>query len=943
MFSNPAFDGPLIPLLSFDMAGIAFPYIRTSGFPAFIAYLFESAESPNESFRAAAYECLSYCMGLFADDELPLDKDRLLAICDAVCTDQSLPVICAGLRLLYAVFTRSYLIDPLVTFPPRIVSFYTQFLTVPDPEPFLSTFLLDLYIFLFSQHRFYEGCLDDLIRLLLSVISTPGFAERSRVCALDGIGILAQNYSDRFDPYTADICIIYINAMSEIVMETMVEFEDETSFSAAVGVAFGHLVQTLNSGDFAVNTLALMQQLPKDSRWEMSYAALKALRRLMPTCCELISGCMNEIIDCLLGHCRHPHYFVRHEAYLVIARYLQSPEFTLQYYPVVLGAIMELLGHEELPIVRMAALIAVAVICGTLPGDAPEDLVEMITGSLLAALADSDPGSQSQIVRILSALWFSSPRAMLQSLPAFLAVIRQIHGLPINEANAGLFGRAIEAVELISELLPFEILSEHLAFFFEVWMQWNWQDLYDEIIRHLIAALCVLIAKFPDLVRPYVEPLLDKVSVLVSFEPQCVQYERCSPDIPFRHDILMFTVKDNNTYAEYSFADIQRVQLSLQLLDRVIVLAGSQCLPRSSFFEKRLSCFVRWNFCARVQIRAVDCLEDLAKLVMETSDHSLVHRLFVDVQEALKSLTDELSPVGKRRFLEFLRSLLGIEVAIGAFGPDALPEFFDSVRALIEAFWEVGPEFPAYEQISSCLIEEQLAGLIMDCYDRFPEPTAGLVPAMPTGPCELNAYFMLVCAKHVNVTHEMNPAFENQLLQAITNGFGNEDPEFARISCAAMSLLVGSCHFDPEFVSEILCCIRVTLSKHEGRQQTRDAALILFAKLSQCFPEICAKPVDVELWFLYMPVTTAWSGCEIAYQYLVFVLEHPELMEMTEVSFVKVLNIIAGVAGTQLACESTVAELIEFLRSRLSHPGVAELIDSLDEGVRAKLVSLLSL
>jgi hypothetical protein len=743
---------------------------------------------------------------------------------------------------------------------------------------------------------------------------------------------LAQHYS--VAPHTAAICEVFINGMCEVVVDGGPEFEDESSFCAACGVAFGQLVAaTSDRASITGHTLSIVQELVRCPGWECAYAALKALRRLMPHCCDIVSGWMDDIIRCLGLHFTHPHWFVRHEAFLAIARYLQLSDFALRYYGPVLDAVMALLDRGDAEIVVIAALVTLAVICRNLPNEIMGPLAAPIATRMMRDFASSPAGVQAQTVRVLSSLSFSCPVGMHPFYPVLIQLLRAVHAGP----DSVLLCRAVEAVAIVATVDSSDVAPHDLAFFLDAWMAWDWAVLGHDTNQQLIQSLSSLIARFPGLLADYTDALVRKMSFLVAFEPDCVKYGPYSQDIAFSHDCLVFA-SGQGTYVEYYISDLQRVQFTLELLGQVIGLAGPARAPLFSPFTKRLRTFLRWNFFPKVQIAALRCLADLAA---GSGVEDFLPRLLLAIVRCLDTGA-QLSPIAQRAFLAILRDLLRLGITLGRFSAQDVPGFLSAVPDIRGLIWAPREGIIVDEQPSPSAVEEELALTVVLICDCFPDQISIVpIPEIPEFPrSSQSPYFMLVCAKFVNVTHSIAPEWENALLLAVSNALCDDDSAIVRVGCAALMLIVGSITLDPEFINEILSCARMALRKHEHVRRTADAVVVVLAALMHLFPEQGTKPENVAIWLAALPVSTRLPGIELVWQWLLAVMNAPDLLEMGGETVLRIAQILASVAATDLIDRGIELELRTCLGVIAQNPLIAEFLQSQDETVQRKFAAL---
>jgi hypothetical protein len=720
------------------------------------------------------------------------------------------------------------------------------------------------------------------------------------------------------------------------------QFEDESSFSAITGVAFGQLIARLDHVAIASHTLDLVHEFMKSPRWEMAYAGLKALRRLMPDCCDVLSGWMDEIIHCLIVHFRHPHYFVRHQAYLATARYLQLSDFTMRYYDPVLQAVMGLLDQEDLGIVKTAALVTLSVIFRNLPKEVVEPLTEPVATRIFAEIENPDTGVQAQSIRTLSSLSYSAPQAMAQFYPVFIEMLKRVHQLQVTESNSVLLSRAVEGVSHCCNLVPEEIFAVHLPYFLTVWMGWDWTNLFGDMNSHLIECLSNLTTKFPDFLMVSITEFIQKIKILIAFKPVPVQYEPYHQEIPFRHDKLIFAGSDN-MYFEYSLPDLQRVQFTLELLDKVIKLAAPEGCQMFIPFTQRLVKCMHWTFYAKIQAAAAHCLFDLVEIVLTNGqDPRFVFNLFQMIQYIFEKNGEVLSPLAQYSFLEILRSLLALQIEAGIFEPDSIPALLDAFPHIMECIWGTRLNIPQDEGIAPELMEEQLALMVILLCDQFPDTMMPMMPLADLCPGPEGPFFMLVCAEYVSVTHEMHPSFENSLLLAVSNGLGHEVADVVRVSCSALMMIIDNIVLDAEFIQEILACITITLSSPGITKSTVDALLILFSRLMQVVPDIALKREHLELWFSYLPVVTQLEKSELVYQFLVFVLHQTELLDRNEDFVVKLIDIVREVMRAKLADDESQTALREYIAELLQNEAISGFIEGQDDAFKEKLHMILS-
>jgi hypothetical protein len=282
---------------------------------------------------------------------------------------------------------------------------------------------------------------------------------------------------------------------------------------------------------------------------------------------------------------------------------------------------------------------------------------------------------------------------------------------------------------------------------------------------------------------------------------------------------------------------------------------------------------------------------------------------------------------------------LGIES--GKLKTASVNAFLEAVPDIMHAIWAPREEIPLGEQPSPAAVEEQLALIVVDLFDSFPGEMLHAVP-LPEGPrSSASPYFMLVCAKFVSLAHEMHPEWENALLLGASNALGDDDSDVVRVGCAALMMIVGHITLDPEFIGEILYCAKMALKKHAHVKVTADAVLVLFTVLMRLFPEAAAKPENVQLWLSAMPVETLLPGVGMVYEYLLELLGTPEMFELREDVLLKVVNIVAAVAGSPLLDRETDAGLRRYLTIILQNPEASELVNAQGEAFRATVASLL--
>jgi hypothetical protein len=926
LISNPAFHATHSQLLSFSAAGIAQFYLRR-GFPAFLPHLFTLASTCDTVLTPAAFDCLSYCIGFFGDDELPLDKPLLLALFDSVIVPgPPIPIVAAGLRLLFQTFAHNYIVDAALPFAPRILTLYSDLLSSLVIEPYI--FFFDLYIFIFWSHRFFASCIDATLSLLLRVIGEQSLSERSRRTAIDSLCVLALHYS--VASHTPQICATFITGMCEVVVDASPEFEDESSFCATCGVAFGQLVSaTTDRRSMAAHTLSLVHDLLHSPhvRWECAYASLKALRRLMPHCYDIVSDCIDDIVTCLSSHFTHGHWFVRHEAFLALARYLQQPDLAVRYHCPVIDAVMCVLDRGDAEVVVSAALVALSVVLRNLPPDVGAPLAVPVASAVLRVFACGAAPVQEQSVRVLSSLLFSFRTPAL--CPPLLELLRSLHSSAV--ADPALLCRAVEAVAIVADLAPPSFEGD-LPFFLDAWMRWDWAALPQRACEQLIAALPPLIDRFPIVVQRYADHLVLKMSVLIAFEPDCITYEPYSQEIAFPHDRLVFA-SGGGTYVEYRVGDLLRLQFTLELLAQVVRLAGPARASLFQPFTKRLRGCLRWHFFPRVQIAALRCLADLAA---ESGDADALARIVVAIVRRLEE-HPPIAPIAQREFVAVLRPLIRAGIGGGWF--DA-PAFLRAVPELLARVWAPREEAAVEPQPPPASVEEQLARAVTDIVDCCPEAIGDV--HVPDGPRSCaSPYFMLVCAKFVEVTQTTAAEWENALLLAVSNAIGDDDSDIVRVGCEAFMCIVGRIVLDSEFINEIVYCAGMALRKHERVRATVDAVVVVLAALMLACPEQGAKGENVMMCLNALPVETCVVGRKVVWQWLAAVMQGPVVWDMRREAVERFVEILAAVAGTEVIDRESEEALRVCLAEIVQAQLWGETVMALDEGVQRKLVALL--
>jgi hypothetical protein len=425
------------------------------------------------------------------------------------------------------------------------------------------------------------------------------------------------------------------------------------------------------------------------------------------------------------------------------------------------------------------------------------------------------------------------------------------------------------------------------------------------------------------------------MSVLIAFEPDCIKYEPYSQAIDFSHDRLVFASGDN-TYVEWPICDLKRMQFTLELLDQVLTLAGPTRASLFAPFIKRLRSCLRCNFFPKIQIAALGCL---AHLAIGDWSENLFERLVLVITRCFDA-NGQLWPIAQHSFLAILRDLLRMGIESGRFTSEAVSRFLCSVPDIIRVIWAPRNDIPVDEQPSPGIVEEELALLVMHLYDSFPEQM-NIIPIHELIHTNDSPYFMLVYAKYVSLTHVMDPAWENALLLAVSNALGDDDMDIVRVGCAALMLIVRSIALDPEFINEILSCAKMALRKQERVKRTADAVVVLLSALMQMFPEAAAKPENILLWLGGLPVTANVLGREVAYQYLITVMQSPELLEMRGEVVVKIAETIETVIGKDIIDQQTEVTLGACLAVIVQNPEIGAFLQMQDETVQRRFAILI--
>lgn len=938
LFTSSIFSEENTSLLAFGIAAIAHAYLRNGGFANFLPGVFRLVVDGNVRVRECALECLDYCVGYFGDNELQMDKEALLALLRSLfCEGQTGSVLAAGIRLLFGVLNKKYLTEELVELVPAILTVYQQAL---GDEKLLATLMFDFYMCCHLCRGFFGPWIAQIIELMLHIVRTKEFNENVKRTAIDIMYIIAQDYPGAIAGCLRDVCLVYMMAMSEIDPED--EWNDETSFSASVSRSFGDLAELMDPCAFVGNTLELVQEFIGDPRWETSYAALRALRTLIPACYSALDDAMDTIIRCLVEHLRHPHARVRCEAYDALTRYVQIADVAVAYREPVLQALLAQIAAEPEPIVKAGAVCALSCVCRNLPKELLEPLVDPIATSLIQLFDCGNPVLQAQVVRALSSVALIAPDSMAKFYSGWMEMMKRISAAQHDESSIGLLCRVIESTVFLRRLVPSEVFAPDLSFIMDIWLSWKWEELPDDVFRHLLSTFEILIDKARDVCLSKIEPIIKKMAViLIAMEPVCVKYNayEMSPQ-SLRPGKLMFLVQEN-VYLEYDLTELQKMQQTLELVNKVMLLAGNTYAKAFYPFRKRFVNFMQWDFYARIPVAAVTCM---ATVSAREPERNMICQFSAFLRLRLTSNAVVMSPLAQKRFLEVWRKIVMLQIGMGVISERNLPEFLSWIPGILDKLYQRNTDFPVDERLPLWQVEEPLALMVVDLYDKF---TALMLqraftifrPIVAAQKMNPGAFLVLVCSKHASISHDFQLS---SVLTGITDGITSDCCESARIACNAMNMLIGNLPMEGEFVNEVLCCVSMALATHGKVKATVDSALVLLTKLMHHFPDVCVNPDTISAWLEHLPLTTEIDGSDCVYQFLAFLLTRPDILPMTDLVFVKVAGIVASITGTSLASQATMASFREFFIATSQDPRAAPYIAGLDERVRAKLNSLCS-
>ena len=932
-FESPLVSTDTCPLLAFGVAAIAHAYLRNGGLQDFTAGMFRLVLEGDARVHACTLECLNYCIGYFGEDELPIDKEALMCVLRSVFREgESGVAVAAGIRLIFSVLNKKYLQQELLEFVPMILVMYERAM---EDEKLLLTMLFDFYVCCHLSLGFLEPCIDEVLQLILRVFAHRGYNESVRRVAVDILSLVSKEYREHVAARLGEVCVVYMQAMSEINPEDA--WDDETAFSATVSWSFGDLAELMDPSAFVECVVPLIQRLIKEPSWETSFAALRGLRKLVPACYSALEGSMDMIIQCLVEHFKHPHARARREAYDALTRYVQIADVAIAYREPVLKAVIEQISAEPELTVKAGAVCALSCLCLNLPKTLLEPLVDPIASSLMQLFGCGNPAIQAQVVRSLSSVALIAPESMTKFYPNWMAMTKQICTAPHDEGSICLICRIIESIAFLSRLVPGEVFGPDCAVIMGTWLSWKWEELPDDIFRQLMMTVEVLMDRARDLCLENREELIKKIAVLViTMEPTCVKYNayEMGPQ-SLRADKLTFLTQAN-VYLEYDISELQKMCLTLEVVNKLMILCGAAHIKTFFPLRKRFVRFMQWDFYAPIQVAAVNCM---ATVVTREPEKVVLSQFSAFLRLRLTSNSVRMSPAAQKRFLEIWRKVILYEIKVGSISERNLPDLLSLFPVILNNIYQRGCDALADERLPVWQVEEPLAILAMDLYDKFTVPMlhrafAIFKPIADAQSMNPGAFLVLTSCKHASFAHEL--PLQSALL-AVTDGISDDSPEVTRIACNAMNMIVGPVQMEDEFVNEILCCVCMALDTHKGAKATCDSCLLLLTKLMQQFPQICLNPDSLSVWFNAMPITTESEASDLVYQFLVFLLSRQDLFPMTEEHFVKTVHVIASAVGTSLASASTLASLRQFLVAASQDSALASLLQTLDDATKAKL------
>lgn len=927
LLENPVFSVDTYPLLAFGIAAIAQVYLRSGGFGEFLSALLRLSLEGGPNIRGCALECLHYCVEAFGESALLIDHEALLVVLRSVFQEgQTNSTIAAGIRLVFSLAHKKYIDAEIFEFVPLILTVYAR--SVSD-DNVLSTLLFDFYVCCHITPAIFEQWIGQVVDLVLHVVSEAHHSESVRRTAVDILSVIGKRYITEVVARISDICMVYLMAMAEVGTED--EWDDETTFSATISRSFGELAESIAPETFVGTALPLIHGMIKESKWEGTYAGLRGLRKLVPACYSALTNSLSEIIQCLVVHFKHPHPRVRREAYDALTRYIQIEDVVITYRDGVLSALIEGIEGECELFVKAGAVCTLSCVCRNLPKEILEPLVDPIATSLIGLFQCGNPGIQAQVVRTLSSMAMIAPESMSKFYPGWMEMTKSL--LVLNESDIGLMCRVIESVVFLSRLVPCDVFGRDGVFLVNTWLSWKWDELPDEIFHRLLTTLGILLDQARDLcVEKYKEIMNKLPTLLISTEPTCVRYNayEMGPQ-SLRADKLTFLTQDN-VYLEYDIVELQKMQMVLEFIHKLIVFSGNTCVRAFFPFRKRLVRFMQWDFFSPIQIAAVKCM------TLILTQESIVLSHFSEFIR-LRLTSNSLSPAAQKTFLEAWRKVVLCEISAGTITEHHVLDLLALFPVMLNKIYQPHISSNFDESLHIWQVEEPLAKLAIDLYDRFTaimlEHAFQIFTPIANAQAEdPSAFLVLTSAKHATFSHDL-PL--QSVLTVTTDSLTDETPDVARIACEAMSMIVGSIEMEGEFINEVLCSTCLTITTHARAKPTVDAALVLLTKLMEKFPQICLNAETVETWIGAMPLTTEGENSNYVYEFLVFLLSRPDLFPMTEPHFVKTVSIIIDVAGTSLISQSTFSLLQEFLVSSSNDPTIAGYIDLLDDVTKQRL------
>ena len=712
LLQSQMFSAEDTPLLAFGTAAVAHAYLRNGGFGEFLPAVFRLVAEGDMRVRECAIECLNFCIGYFGNDELQMDKGALLALLRSVFSEgNSGSLLAAGIRLIFSVMSKKYLGVEVLELVPAILTVYQHAL---DNDELLATLLFDFYMCCRLCTGAFAQWMGQITEMMLVIVGNP-HSENVKRTAIDILYIVSKEFPDEIAGRLNDVCGVYMMAMAEIDPED--DLDDETSFSAFVSRSFGGLAELMDPCAFAGITLGLIQGFMKESQWEKNYAALRALRRLIPVCYSALDDSMDMIIQSLVAHLRHPHARVRREAYDALTRYVQIVDVAVAYREPILQALITQIEAEPELIVKAGAVCALSCVCRNLPQDLLQPLVDPIATTLIRLFECGNPVIQAQVVRALSSVALIAPASMAKFYSGWMELTKRISAAPHDEGSAGLLCRVIESTVFLRRLVPREVFAPDVSMIMDTWLSWKWEELPDDVFRQLLSAFEILIDKVRDVCLSKMEAIVKKMAVILNaMEPTCVKYNayEISPQ-SLRPDKLTFLTQDN-VYLEYDITELQKMQQTLEVVNKVMLVAGNTYIKAFYPFRKRFVNFMQWDFYARIPVAAVTCM---ATMTTREPDKNVICQFSAFLRLRLTSNVVVMSPLAQKRFLEVWRKIIMFQIGMGVISERNLPEFLSWIPGILAKIYQRNTDFPGDEKLPIWQVEEPLALLVMDLYDKF--------------------------------------------------------------------------------------------------------------------------------------------------------------------------------------------------------------------------------